>query len=284
MVRKNILEAVGDGIESFFVLMKEGYGFKDKAIILGYYLKSPIHFINYLFGIKNSRKLGGNVFIKNQHGLFFCGNNFSSLFGCCSMCEPIMSKYVVLEKGVAVDIGSNCGMFTIPLARMLRGSGKVISIEPDQKNIEILKKNISLNHLENVSIIEGGCFSKKGKMDLYLDNLGTGGHSLLKNDMAKKETIPVDTLDNILKTLGIDRVDLIKVDVMGVELETFEGAKKILKKSHPKIIFELLHKEDKGRVYDFLSQYNYKIKQITEWNHVAIYDEKNEIEKKDEEK
>ena len=60
------------------------------------------------------------------------------------------------------------------------------------------------------------------------------------------------------------------MDVMGVELETFKGAKKILKNSHPKIIFELLHKEDKNEVYSYLSQFGYKIKQITDWNHVAI--------------
>lgn len=270
MGKINLLILMKEKIESFFILMKEGYRFKDKLIILRYYLKSPMHFLNYLFGIKNPRNLGGDVYIKNRYGLFFCGNNFSSLFGSCSMCEPIMRKYLVLKEGVAIDIGSNCGMFTIPLARMLRNKGKVISIEPEKKNIKLLKKNVSLNGLKNVTVIEGGCFSKKGKMTLYIDDFGTGGHSLLKSKVAKKEIIPINTLDNILKSLKINHVDLIKIDVMGVELETFKGAKQILKKSHPKIIFELLNKEDKREIYKFLSQYNYKIKQITEWNHLAV--------------
>ena len=144
MGNTNFLSLVGERIKSFFVLMKEGYGFKDKVIILEYYLKSPLHFFNYYLGIKNSRTLKGDVLIKNKYGLFFCGNNFSSLFGSCSMCEPVMRKYMKLEKGIAIDAGANCGMFTIPLARMLGDKGKVISIEPDKKNIEILRLNNSL--------------------------------------------------------------------------------------------------------------------------------------------
>ncbi len=270
MSRTNILSVMKERIQSFFVLMKEGYRFKDKVIILNYYLKSIIHLLNYVRGVKNSRKLSGEVFIKNRYGLFFCGNNFSTLWGCCSMCEPIQRKYLVLNEGVAVDLGSNCGMFTIPLARRLGDKGKVISVEPDKENIKILKRNIALNKLQNVIVVEKGCFSKKGEMTLYLDDLGTGGHSLLSRGEKNKVLIPVDSLDDILKELKIDHVDLIKMDVMGVELETFEGAKQILKKCHPKIVFELLHKEDKRKVYNFLFQYNYKIKQITDWNHVAV--------------
>jgi FkbM family methyltransferase len=270
MNNANILKLGWDRIKSFFVLLKEGYTLKDKLTILSYYFKSPLHILNYLRGVKNSRKMGGEVYIKNRFGLFYCGDNYSSVFGCSTICEPIMSQYVTLGQGVAVDLGANCGMFTIPLARMLGEKGKVISVEPDKKNIELLKKNISLNNLTNVSVVEKGCFSKKGKMTFYLDNIGAGGHSLLEKKDYKKETIQVDTLDNILRNLKIKKVDLIKMDVMGVELETLKGAKQVLKKSHPKIVFELLHKEDKNKVYEFLYKYNYKIKQITAWNHLAV--------------
>jgi len=266
----NFVSLIKERLKIFFILMKEGYKLKDKLIILVYHLKAPVQLFNYLIGKKNLRKFIGNVYIKNKYGLFFCGNNFSSVWGASSICESVVRKEVVLDKGIAVDIGANCGMYTIPLAKMLREKGKVIAIEVERNNIELLKKNIKLNKINNVIVINKGCFSKKGEMLLSLDKFGTGGHSLLKKKGAKKEIIPVDTLDNILKSLKINHIDIIKVDVMGVELETFKGAKKILKKSHPKIIFELLNKEDKEEVYKFLSQYNYKIKQITEWNHLAV--------------
>jgi FkbM family methyltransferase len=270
MRKINFGSLIRERLKIFFILMKEGYRLKDKIIILIYHLKAPVQLFNYFTGKKNPRRFIGNVYIKNRYGLFFCGNNFSSVWGVSSICESVVRKEVVLDKGVAVDIGANCGMYTIPLAKMLGERGKVIAIEVEKNNIELLKKNIKLNKIDNVIVINKGCFSEKGEMPLYLDKFGTGGHTLLKKKGTKKEIIPVDALDNILKSLKINHVDLIKVDVMGVELETFEGAKKILKKSHPKIVFELLNKEDKEEVYKFLSQYNYKIKQITDWNHVAV--------------
>jgi len=271
MSNVTFLNLATERFKIFWALMKEGYRFKDKLIILEYHLRSPLQFLNYLLGVKNSRNLRGDVFIKNRYGLFFCGDNFASLFGCCSVCEPVMRKYLLVKEGdIVIDAGANCGMFTIPFARMLKNTGVVIAIEPDKKNIELLKKNIKLNKLDNVRVIEKGCFSKKGEMTLYLDDFGTGGHSLLKKNVAEKEIIPVDNLDNILKNLKTNRVNFIKIDVMGVELETFKGARQILKRDHPKIIFELLNKEDKKEVYKFLSQYGYKIKQITDWNHFAI--------------
>lgn len=164
MSKISVLNLMKERIESFFILMKEGYQLKDKIIILKYYLKAPLHLFNYILKKKNSRKLSGNVFIKNRYGLFFCGDNFSSVFGVGSMCEPTVRKELILKKGVAVDIGANCGMFTIPLAKMLGDKGQVISIEPERKNIKLLKKNVKLNKLKNISVIEKGCFSKKGIM------------------------------------------------------------------------------------------------------------------------
>lgn len=166
MGKITFLDLVKERGENFFALMKEGYRLKDKLIIFRFYLKSPIHFLNYIRGVKNSRDLTGNVFIKNKYGLFFCGDNFASLSGCCSISEPIMRKYLILKEGVAIDAGANCGMFTIPLARMLGEMGRVISIEPEKKNVKLLKKNVSLNRLKNVTVIEKGCFSKGGGNDV----------------------------------------------------------------------------------------------------------------------
>ena len=105
MVKISLLSSITERVEGFFVLMKEGYRFKDKVVILKFHLKLPMHFLNHLIGIKNSRKLDGEVFIKNRYGLFFCGNNFSSVFGVGSMCEPIVMKELEIKKGVMMDIG-----------------------------------------------------------------------------------------------------------------------------------------------------------------------------------
>jgi len=261
-------DLINERVKIFLILMHEGYGFKDKLIIFAYHLKAPIQLFNYLIGRKNSRKFVGNIFIKNKYGLFFCGNNFSSAIGASSMCEPIVRKEVALTKGVAMDIGANCGMFTIPLAKELGKNGKVVAIEIEKKNAYLLRKNVKLNGLGNVYVIEKGVFSKKGQMELNIDPFGTGGHSLLNIEGSKKEKINVDTIDNILKDLKIKKVDLIKIDVEGVEIEAFKGARKTLK-DHPKIIFEAMTPKKIDEIKKFLSKYKYRIRQITDVNYIA---------------
>ena len=76
--------------------------------------------------------------------------------GATSICEPEVRKEFVLREGIALDIGSNCGMFTIPMAKMLGSKGKVISIEAEKNNIELLNKNVRLNNLDNSYFIKIG--------------------------------------------------------------------------------------------------------------------------------
>jgi FkbM family methyltransferase len=265
----NILDLIKERILIFFYLMKEGYKLRDKIIILEYHLRWPLQLLNYLAGKKNLRNLKGNVYIKNKYGIFFCGNNFSNVFGAGSFCEPEIRKEFFIEKGVAIDVGSNIGMFTIFLAKSLNGNGKVVSIEIEKNNLKLLKKNVKLNNLGNVFVVGKGAYSKRGIMELFLDEFGTGGHSLLKKEGAKKEVIEVDTLDNIIKELGVNRVDVIKIDVEGAELDVLNGAKGILQRGHPKIIFEALDDNKRRNIENFLMAYDYKVRKIGDWNFIA---------------
>lgn len=268
----NLLNLVKERLQNFFIMMGEGYRVKDKIIILRYHLKAPIQFLNYLTGKKNSRKMYGDVFIKNKYGLFFCGNNFSSVFGALSTCEPEVRREFLLNEGVALDIGANLGMFSIPLGKKLGNAGKVIAIEAEKKNIELLRKNVRLNNLENVFVVGKGAYFKKGMVNLNIDNYGTGGHSIQKTDISefgKKQVIDVNTIDNIIKECGIKKVDLIKIDIEGGEIDAFKGAEKTLKKDHPKIIFEALDEDEKKKIEKMLSKYGYKVRFLNGVNYVA---------------
>jgi len=269
---KNMLNIIKENIQSFFYLMKEGYRLKDKLIILEYYLKWPFQLLNYVIGKRNSRDLKGNVFIKNRYGLFFCGNNFSSVFGAGSFCELEVRKEFVLKEGVAIDVGANLGMLSIPLAKMLGDKGRVVSIEAEKNNVELLRKNIKINNLKNVFVVGKGAYYKKGKINFNLDKYGTGGHSIQKTGVSKfgkKQLIDVDTIDNILKELKIKKVDLVKIDIEGGELDALKGAEKMLRKSHPKIIFEALEDTEKDKIELMLAKYGYKIKSLKDVNYVA---------------
>jgi len=263
------IRATGKYILDAITVVSEAYTFKDKLTILRYYLKAPFFMINHMMGRHNPRLLLQDVIIKNKYGIFFCDRNLYYALGFSSVVEPKIKEFLIRNnsEGVFVDIGANGGMHTIPSARKMEG--RVIAIEPESKNFEILKKNIRLNGLKNVIAINKGCFSRRGKLTFYLDD-GIGGHSFINKDIGHKHVkINVDTLDNILKKLKIKRVDLIKIDVEGAEADVLKGAMKTLKSSHPKIVFEAWDEKYLRKIEKILKPLNYKIVKIAEENYLA---------------
>ncbi len=254
-------------------LISEAYTLKDKFTILSYYMRIDLFLINHLRNITSSPLLRSNVTIKNKYGLFFCGNNKYTLFGFSSLSESNIRGRPWIKEGIVIDIGANGGMHTIPLARALRGDGKVIAIEPEPKNFSVLRKNILLNKLKNVIPLNLACSDSKGECTFYLDKSGDGGHSLIKDTPIKKRgeiRVKTDRLDNIIKILNLKRVDLIKVDVEGAESEVFRGAKKTLRKFHPKIIFEAWNGEYLDKSRKVLEPIGYKISKISDENYLAV--------------
>jgi len=256
-------------IKDYYTIIKEGETWKDRFILFEYFLRIPLRMFYRRIGKEYKPILLSDVTIKNKDGIFFCGSSFLIAQGAISTYEPENKKYFNLNKGVFVDIGANIGKYTIMQAKILK-EGKIISIEPESRNFKMLKKNISLNHLNNVIPIKIACSDSKGTSNFWLGAEGEGtAHSLIKiKDRSKKISTKTDKLDNILKKLKIDHADLIKVDVEGVEPKVFLGASKILKK-RPKIIFEALSPEKLEECRVVLSKFNYKIRRISERDYYA---------------
>jgi FkbM family methyltransferase len=140
--------------------------------------------------------------------------------------EVIMSdmyqKCHQMNKGdVVIDVGAHHGYFSILALMTIGKEGKLIAIEPSKRNYRILKRNLSGFPSNNYIIIRKGIWSKKDNLKLYLwvDGLS---HSLI---MQKRNftMVPVDTLDNILKNISVNRVDFLKMDIEGAEIEAFKG-------------------------------------------------------------
>jgi FkbM family methyltransferase len=136
-----------------------------------------------------------------------------------------------------VDIGANLGYYTLIASAHVE---HVISFEPERENAELLLRTLKRNARSNVTLVQKGLGEKEETLTLAIHPDNKGKHTLLPiNEKGVTSTdIPMTTLDAVLETLGVPRVDLIKIDIEGWEAKALRGAVKTLRASHPTIMFE----------------------------------------------
>lgn len=131
----------------------------------------------------------------------------------------------LIKKGmVVVDIGANIGYYTLLAARLAGEEGKVFAFEPEPYNYRLLCRNIEVNKYRNVIPARKAIFSKTGKIELFLDTGNLGGHSLSEANVDNGASIIVEatSLDDYFKNTD-HKIDVIKIDVQGSEMEVLEG-------------------------------------------------------------
>ncbi|MDX1652450.1 MAG: FkbM family methyltransferase [Brumimicrobium sp.] len=172
-----------------------------------------------------------------------------------------MNKY--LKKGdTFVDVGANIGIMSLAGSKIVGPEGKVISFEPHPLTADILRSNIALNKVENVKIFEDALGSQNGNaviFDRWADN--RGGASLVMGKEQEGRKIQMRTLS---ETIGAGKVDMIKIDVEGFELEVLKGSISVLKRDQPPIlIVEFTENSEheslsRKQLYDWLQSVNNK--------------------------
>ena len=128
-----------------------------------------------------------------------------------------------LKKGdTVIDAGGYEGTFATYAAKAVGETGRVIVFEPDTENCRKLRKNIALNELKNVIVINKALWKKDAK--LKFNDKHTAGASFFFNASQFVREIEAVSLDNELKRIGVTKVDFIKMDVEGSEIQALEGA------------------------------------------------------------
>jgi FkbM family methyltransferase len=168
---------------------------------------------------------------------------------------------------VGLDCGANLGVHTIEWAKALYGRGKVIAFEAQERIYYALAGNIAINNCFNASAIHGALGATDGFLDMpapnYLQPSSFG--SLELRQTAKSEFIgqTIDPARNqrvrmlCIDSLNLDRIDFMKIDVEGMELEVLAGANTSIEKHKPVMLIESI-KTDKPALINFLHARDYK--------------------------
>ncbi len=168
-------------------------------------------------------------------------------------------KRNVKQGDTCFDIGACFGVVTLCMAQSAGETGQVFSFEAEKKNFLNLRRNLELNHFKNTKAFNKGVYSNENGFELSVFSKEAYGIHAVKNAYEKGEHIQkVETicLDNFCTLEGIGQIDLIKIDVEGVEPEILKGSIRLLR-SHAikKIIFEVSELS--------LNKYGYTIEKLT---------------------
>jgi FkbM family methyltransferase len=135
--------------------------------------------------------------------------------------------------GVVVDAGANAGLVCVPVAQRLKEKGgKVHAFEPQQILYYALCGTVALNSLDNLTVYNMGLGNGNTMMTVpqvdYSVDQDFGTVSLLPEG-ERGEEIAVTNLDS----LGLNRLDFLKIDVEGMEIDVLQGAKELIRAHQP---------------------------------------------------
>ena len=128
---------------------------------------------------------------------------------------------------VFLDIGAGTGTHSIPLAMKCGPEGRVYAFEPDQECRAVLNKNIQLNGLNNISVLDIAAWNKD--TTLILNTNGVTGYApqveRITRNREFKRHLPVmaRSIKSLVKSNDIRSPDIVKIDVEGKEYEVLQG-------------------------------------------------------------
>lgn len=186
-----------------------------------------------------------------------------------------VAKWFRPTKGqVVIDVGAHTGYYAL---RAASAGARVIAVEPNPSTFSILRSNVEANKPLDVRLVSSAIGSRAGTILLHISQIAPGISSVSK-DWASKFSrtaesaveVPVMTLDDLVSTHGVGRVDWLLIDVEGSELEVLEGARRTLRSTFVAIV-EVSSAGTAGAVVKLMNQAGFIVADSGESNEVNRY-------------
>lgn len=158
--------------------------------------------------------------------------------------RPVLTNLIPAD-GVVFDVGAHAGQFAKLFASVVR-DGLVVALEPGTYARSILHCALWRNDVDNVLVLPCGAgdapsvqtlnvpIKRKGSYGFGLSHLGASSHQAVARD-----PVLLTTIDAIVDSLALDRLDLLKADIEGWELRMLHGARRSIQRHRPALMLEL---------------------------------------------
>ena len=171
---------------------------------------------------------------------------------------------------IAIDCGANIGVHTIEWAQAMHGWGEVIAFEAQERIYYALAGNIALNNCFNARAIFAAVGQSEGEISVplpdYFSPSSFGSLELrqtvtteyIGQNIDYKEENCIRTRMTTIDNLNLHRLDFIKIDIEGMEMEALIGAEKSIEKYRPILMVERI-KSNEDEIRTFLEKYDYQV-------------------------
>ena len=151
---------------------------------------------------------------------------------------------LLADDAVILDVGANVGVLAIGFAHVAP-RGRVIAVEPSPRAFPYLVRNLEAAGLPAVDTLQVAASDASGTLE-FVDVDWFSAGSFVKSESIPSEIdilvantkVPAEPLDSIVERLGLDRVDFVKLDVEGHELQAIRGAASTFRRFRPTAVIE----------------------------------------------
>lgn len=165
-----------------------------------------------------------------------------------SLAEPLDTCLQYLELAqlgggeTVLDLGAYCGLSTIAFAKRVGHGGMVVAAEPDATNAGACEMNLrtfAAGGYSNVRLLHCAVAGADGDREFIAEgNMGSGFAGTLHPSRGAGKPVPALTLESIARITRLERIDLVKMDIEGAELEVLRSSGAFLLHFRPRLIIE----------------------------------------------
>lgn len=182
--------------------------------------------------------------------------------------------YLAKKLNTVVDIGANIGYYSL-VAAVANPNCNVFSFEPVQRIAERFDNQVKINKFSNIRIEELIVGNVDGSTTFYIPkgkNMDLAA-SALKGWISNVDEVDINSvkLDSYKEKMGIEKIDLIKIDCEFYELEVLQGMSDVLRNDKPVILMEVLFTEKEGMKEKIKKDPHKEIERIMKKNGYFFY-------------